>query len=138
MWALAYLDLAFEACLYIAVMSLSYKELQVLARFVLDWKLPVRVIMLKMISLGKVRSLGLESEGYVSKGEKDSILEQSFGSKISNALDDNIHILGGSQFCIFESTIGLAAFCLVRAILFRTLRPFVPGAGSIFRVSIFV
>ena len=79
MWALAYLDLAFEACLYIAVMSLSYRELQVRARFVLDWKLPVRVIMLKMISLGKVRSFGLESEAYVSNGGKDSILEQSFG-----------------------------------------------------------
>ena len=79
------MDLAFEACLYIAVMSLSYKELQVRARFVLDWKLPVRVIMVKMISLGKVRSFGLESEGYVSKGGKDSILEQSFGLEISNA-----------------------------------------------------
>lgn len=55
-----------------------------------------------------MRSFGLESEGYVSKGGKDSILEQSFESKISNALDDNTHILGDSQFCIFESTIGLA------------------------------
>lgn len=76
MWALACLDLAFEACLYIAMMSLSYRDLQVRARFVLDWKLPVRVIMLKMISLGKVRSFGLESEGYISNGGKDSILEQ--------------------------------------------------------------
>jgi hypothetical protein len=47
-----------------------------LAKFVLDWKLPVRFIMLNMISLGKVRSFGLESEGYISNGGKDSILEQ--------------------------------------------------------------